>query len=73
LSAGGVVINPLGNILLIDQGTSWSLPKGHLHKNENPLAAAKREIFEESGIADLILIKDLGSYNRVQENHVHVN
>lgn len=64
-SAGGVVVNPKGEILVINQdGKDWSLPKGHMNLGEDPLATAKREIYEESGISDLTLIKKLGSYQR---------
>jgi len=65
ISAGGVVINKYGKVLVVSQrGTSWSLPKGHLNEGESILKAAKREIEEESGIKDLRLIKELGSYER---------
>lgn len=64
-SAGGVVINQEGKIMVVSQkGTSWSLPKGHMNEGEEELAAAKREIFEESGITDLELVKKLGTYRR---------
>ena len=64
-SAGGVVTNAEGEVLVVSQrGTSWSLPKGHIDPGENALAAAKREIYEESGIRDLELIRELGSYER---------
>ncbi|MFN8671719.1 MAG: NUDIX domain-containing protein [Candidatus Sericytochromatia bacterium] len=64
-SAGGVVLNKKKEVLIVNQhGTTWSLPKGHLEKNENKLDAAKREIYEESGIKNLELIKDLGEYQR---------
>jgi 8-oxo-dGTP pyrophosphatase MutT (NUDIX family) len=64
-SAGGVVINHDGKVLVVNQrGTSWSLPKGHIDPGENALTAAKREIYEESGIRDLELIRELGSYQR---------
>lgn len=33
-----------------DEG-SWSIPKGELDEEEDPLAAAKREFFEETGLA----------------------
>jgi len=46
------------------RGTSWSLPKGHIDPGESALAAAKREIYEESGIRDLKLIRELGTYER---------
>src|SRR5216684_1236098 len=64
-SAGGVVTNDEGNVLVVSQrGTSWSLPKGHVDPGESALAAARREIYEESGIRDLELIRELGSYER---------
>lgn len=64
-SAGGVVINEEGKVLVVSQrGTSWSLPKGHIDAGESALAAAKREIYEESGIRDLELIRELETYER---------
>ena len=65
-SAGGVVVNvDSGEVLVVNQNhNSWSLPKGHIESNENPLEAAKREIFEESGISELNLIEELGKYKR---------
>jgi ADP-ribose pyrophosphatase YjhB (NUDIX family) len=64
-SAGGVVTNEDGKILVVSQrGTSWSLPKGHIDPGEDALTAAKREIREESGISDLELIRELGTYQR---------
>lgn len=64
-SAGGIVINKNGKILVVSQhGTSWSLPKGHLDEGESELEAAIREIYEESGIKKLELVKELGNYKR---------
>src|ERR1700738_1888410 len=64
-SAGGVVTNSERKVLVVSQhGTSWSLPKGHIDPGEDALAAAKREIYEESGIRDLELIRELGTYER---------
>ncbi len=64
-SVGGVVVNKEGKVLVVDQrGTSWSLPKGHAEDSETELETAKREIYEESGINELKLIKKLGSYKR---------
>lgn len=64
-SAGGVVLNKHGEILVVSQqGTSWSLPKVHVEEDEDFVTAAKREVNEESGITDLQLVKDLGSYQR---------
>jgi ADP-ribose pyrophosphatase YjhB (NUDIX family) len=64
-SAGGVVTNSEGKVLVVSQhGTSWSLPKGHIDPGEDVLGAARREIYEESGIRDLEFIRELGSYER---------
>ncbi len=64
-SAGGVVINRAGQVLVVSQkGTSWSLPKGHVEEGEDALAAARREIFEESGVTDLEYLGDCGAYSR---------
>jgi 8-oxo-dGTP pyrophosphatase MutT (NUDIX family) len=64
-SAGGIVINNSGLVLIVSQhGTSWSLPKGHIEAGEDRLAAARREIYEEAGITELELVEELGSYER---------
>ena len=64
-SSGGVVLNADGLIAMVSQkGLGWSLPKGRLEPGEDSLTAAKREIWEESGIKNLILIKELGTYER---------
>lgn len=64
-SAGGVVLNQEGKVLIVSQhGSSWSLPKGHIEDGEDELTAAKREIHEETGITQLELLKKLGSYTR---------
>ena len=65
VSTGGVVINEQRMILVVNQnGTSWSLPKGHVNLGEGPLQAAIREIMEEAGISDLHFLCPLGAYGR---------
>lgn len=64
-SAGGVVLNPLNEVAVVSQrGDSWSLPKGHIDPGETAQQAAEREIIEETGITQLALIRELGSYER---------
>jgi ADP-ribose pyrophosphatase YjhB (NUDIX family) len=64
-SAGGVVLDCRGYVLVVNQrGRSWSLPKGHIEPGEEPLAAARREIYEESGLQELELVRPLGFYSR---------
>ena len=64
-SAGGVVLNKHGYVLVVDQnGNSWSLPKGHVEKGETTRETAEREINEESGLKKLNYVKNLGEYKR---------
>lgn len=66
LCAGGVVIGDGGTIVLVQhvRSTAWLFPKGHIDENETDEEAARREITEETGIENLELIADLGSYER---------
>lgn len=64
-SAGGVVISTQGKVLVVNQGgNSWSLPKGHIEKDENIEQAARREIFEEAGVETLVFMKEFPIYER---------
>jgi bis(5'-nucleosidyl)-tetraphosphatase len=64
-SAGGIVLNQDGKMALVHQrANSWSFPKGGIEEGENALQAAKREIAEETGLTDLTLVKELGTYER---------
>ena len=65
ICAGGVIINNKQEVVIVNQNhDSYSLPKGHVDKGESYLDAAKREIYEETGIINLEYLRDLGSYNR---------
>jgi ADP-ribose pyrophosphatase YjhB (NUDIX family) len=64
-SAGGIVLNEHGQVLVVNQnGNSWSLPKGHIDPGEDARTAAERETKEESGISQLSYVGDLGNYQR---------
>lgn len=57
-SAGGVVFRrtDAGTVVLLirDSYRNWGFPKGHIEPGEEPIAAAMREIAEETALSDLI-------------------
>ena len=59
VAAGGIVINDKNETLFIFRDEKWDLPKGKAEKNENITQTAIREVKEETGIKDLIIVKPL--------------
>lgn len=56
LSAGVVVVRRFDDgwrVLLLRAYNYWDCPKGVVEPGEDPLATARREVREETGIADL--------------------
>ena len=56
LSAGVIPVRltPLGwRMLVLRAYKNWDFPKGVVEPDEDPLDAAKREAFEETGLSDL--------------------
>lgn len=68
-SAGGVVVEATGELVLVlvragrlgpNGRTEVRLPKGHVEPSESRREAAIREVHEESGLARLAILADLG-------------
>ena len=59
VAAGGRVINDKNEILFIFRNKKWDLPKGKVEKNENISQTAIREVKEETGIKNLMIVKPL--------------
>ncbi len=60
-SAGGLVLNDKDEVLVIKKDNLWQLPKGKVDKGEKYDAAAIREIGEECGVFNPIIVKQLAS------------
>ncbi len=58
VSAGVVLFRTRASreYLILDYGSHWDFPKGHMEAGEDPLATARRELREETGIQDARLI-----------------
>lgn len=66
-TAGGIVLGPSGTIAMVqhcNNTDTWLFPKGHHEDRESDEEAARREIYEETGITNLEYLDDLGSYHR---------
>ncbi len=68
---GGIVLGDRGTVAMIRNKNSngaWLFPKGHPEAGESDEDAARREVAEETGLSDLELLGDLGTYER---NHIN--
>lgn len=59
LAAGGLVMNEKKEVLLIFRRGKWDLPKGKLDKGEKLEDCAVREVQEETGLKQVVLIAPL--------------
>jgi 8-oxo-dGTP pyrophosphatase MutT (NUDIX family) len=59
-AAGGAVLNPKSELLIIRRLGFWDLPKGKIEKSETKKDAAIREVQEECGIDNLKIISKIG-------------
>lgn len=53
---------PIGNSEYDGSPQLWQMPQGGIDRDEDPLAAASRELFEETGIRSVQLIADAGRW-----------
>lgn len=68
-SAGGVILNEFGEIVVVYTDThSWQFPKGGVEEGEEYLTTAIREVEEECGLHDLVLVKKLPVYTRISRD-----
>ncbi|MBI3084624.1 MAG: NUDIX domain-containing protein, partial [candidate division NC10 bacterium] len=58
ISAGVILVrnNPRREYLLLDYGSHWDFPKGHIEPGEDPQTTAARELQEETGIRDARIV-----------------
>jgi len=72
IAAGGVVLNPRQQILMIFRRGFWDLPKGKIDQGESLEACAIREVKEETGITKLSLLHPIDFPGLHQECTYHV-
>ena len=58
-AAGGLVERVDNKLLFIFRNNKWDLPKGGVEKKELIIDAARREVIEETGVADIIVQNQL--------------
>lgn len=58
-AAGGVVVNPNSECLMIFRRGRWDLPKGHIDPGEDAETAAVREVEEETGVKGAKIVAQL--------------
>ena len=68
-AAGGLVERTDGKLLFIFRNDKWDLPKGGVEKKELIIEAAKREVTEETGVADIIIDPGFGFAKTISHNY----
>lgn len=71
-AAGGAVRNRHGEWLMIFRRNHWDLPKGMIEKQEDPAAAACREVEEETGVTALSVKRSILLYDHQQPCTFHL-
>ncbi|MGA2383261.1 MAG: NUDIX hydrolase [Gemmatimonadales bacterium] len=78
-SAGGVVFRRTpGNgplfLMIRDSYRNWGFPKGHVEPGEERADAARREVAEETGLADLVIhapVQEIDWFFRFRGRLIH--
>jgi 8-oxo-dGTP pyrophosphatase MutT (NUDIX family) len=75
-AAGGVVVRVQGNkvfcaLISAANRTRFALPKGGIEAGEDEETAARREIEEEAGLSNLVLLEKLGIRERLVFEKTH--
>jgi len=78
-SAGGVVFRRTAGdgtlfLLIRDSYRNWGFPKGHVEPGEERADAARREVAEETGLADLVLhalVEEIDWFFRFRGRLIH--
>jgi 8-oxo-dGTP pyrophosphatase MutT (NUDIX family) len=78
-SAGGVVFRRMPEngamfLLIRDSYRNWGFPKGHLEPGEERADAARREVAEETGLADLVVhapVQEIDWFFRFRGRLIH--
>lgn len=73
VSAAGVIVNDTGEVLLLNHvlrpDSGWGVPGGFMVRGEQPEAAFRREIKEETGLD----LQDVSIYRaRTQKRHIEI-
>jgi 8-oxo-dGTP pyrophosphatase MutT (NUDIX family) len=79
MSAGGVVFRRTPGdgtrfLLIRDSYRNWGFPKGHLEPGEERTDAARREVAEETGLADLVIhgpVQEIDWFFRFRGRLIH--
>jgi len=70
-AAGGLVTDRSGRFLFIRRWGRWDLPKGAVEKNESSTQAAIREVWEECGLDQLEIVKELpDTFHLYRSRHI---
>ena len=71
IAAGGLVVNELGELLLMYRRGKWDLPKGHAEDGESIEETALREVEEETGVEGLKILAPIYPTEQLATYHTY--